>query len=133
MKWGDDEIENLFRQRTDDLSFEYKNEYWEDFEASLPVSDVVESSPEESVNDIDTLYKEKSNSLSFEYNSSYWDEMAAMLPNNKKRLDFLWFFTSFVFVGLISSLFFINGPVTAEREIIYSAENLDSKNGTNKN
>ena len=124
MKWGDDEIDNLFRQRTDDLSFEYKNEYWEDFEGSLPVSDVVESAAEGAVHDIDALYRAKSKSLSFEYNSSYWDEMAAMLPNNKKRLDFLWFFTSFVFVGLISSLFFINGPITTEKDVNYSADNL---------
>jgi len=131
MKWGDDEIDNLFRQRTDDLSFEYKNEYWEDFEASLPVSDVLESAPEGSAHNIDALYRAKSNNLSFEYNSSYWDEMAAMLPNNKKRLDFLWFFTSFVFVGLISSLFFINGPITTEKDVNYSADNLYNKNGTN--
>ena len=58
MKWGDDEIDNLFQQRTDDLSFEYKNEYWKEFEASIPVSSVVESAPEESVNDIDALYRE---------------------------------------------------------------------------
>ena len=133
MKWGDDEIDNLFRQRTDDLSFEYKNEYWEDFEGSLPVSDVVESAAEGAVHDIDALYRAKSKSLSFEYNSSYWDEMAAMLPNNKKRLDFLWFFTSFVFVGLISSLFFINGPITTEKDVNYSADNLYNKNEKNKN
>jgi hypothetical protein len=132
MKWGDDEIDNLFQQRTDDLSFEYKNEYWKEFEASLPVSGVVESAPEESVNDIDALYREKSNSLSFEFKSSYWDEMAAMLPTNKKRLDFLWFFTSFVFVGLISSMFFMNIPVIVENDTNYSAENLNIQHETNK-
>ena len=132
MKWGDDEIDNLFQQRTDDLSFEYKNEYWKEFEASLPVSGVVESAPEESVNDVDALYREKSNSLSFEFKSSYWDEMAAMLPTNKKRLDFLWFFTSFVFVGLISSMFFMNIPVIVENDTNYSAENLNIQPETNK-
>ena len=78
------------------------------------------------------LYTEKSNSLSFEFKSSYWDEMAAMLPTNKKRLDFLWFFTSFVFVGLISSMFFMNIPVIVENDTNYSAENLNIQPETNK-
>lgn len=126
MKWGDDEIDKLFRQRTEDLSFEYKKEYWKEFEAERLVADTLENTQLEPAHTIDALYKEKANSLSFEYNSAYWDEMAAMLPNNRKRLDFLWFFTSFVFVGLISSLFFINGPKTDEKDIIYSIEHSES-------
>lgn len=38
MSWKDKEIDKLFQDNSASNSFEYKNEYWEEFEASLPVN-----------------------------------------------------------------------------------------------
>ena len=55
--------------------------------------------------DIDQLFKESAEGVSFNYSDEYWKEMEAMLPQKKKK-DFLWFFTAFAFLGLVSLGFF---------------------------
>lgn len=55
--------------------------------------------------EIDQLFKESAEGVSFNYSDEYWKEMEAMLPQKKKK-DFLWFFTAFAFLGLVSLGFF---------------------------
>jgi hypothetical protein len=38
MSWEDKDIDKLFQENAANTSFEYKNEYWEEFEAFLPVN-----------------------------------------------------------------------------------------------
>lgn len=37
MSWTDEELDDLFRDSAEKLSFDYKKEYWKDIEAQLPV------------------------------------------------------------------------------------------------
>jgi len=50
--------------------------------------------------EIDKLFKENSDTKSFKYKDEYWSEMEALLPSNRGK-DFLWMFTSIVFIGLL--------------------------------
>ena len=100
MKWTDGEIDKLYQERSENLSFEYKNDYWEEFSDSMPYVVSGESDFNMADSEIDELYKTKAKDLSFTYKSSYWKEMAAMLPQRRKR-DAIWYVTSFVFMGLL--------------------------------
>jgi hypothetical protein len=58
--------------------------------------------------EIDKLAREHAANSSVEYKNEYWTEFAEMLPVSGKR-DFLWFFTAFLFVGLLGTSFVFNG------------------------
>ena len=60
--------------------------------------------------EIDKLAREGAANSSVEYKAEYWTEFAAMLPVSGKK-DFLWFFTAFLFVGLLGTSFVFNGLV----------------------
>ena len=57
--------------------------------------------------EIDQLYKNSAERVSFEYKNEYWKEMEAMLPEQKGK-DFLWFLTSFLFLGIVASGVLLN-------------------------
>ena len=56
--------------------------------------------------EIDKLANESAANSSIEYKNEYWTEFEAMLPVTGKK-DFLWFFTAFLFVGLLGTSFVI--------------------------
>ena len=58
--------------------------------------------------EIDKLAREGAANSSVEYKNEYWTEFEAMLPASGKK-DFLWFFTAFLFVGLMGTSFILNG------------------------
>ena len=58
--------------------------------------------------EIDKLAREGAANSSVEYKNEYWTEFEAMLPASGKR-DILWFFTAFLFVGLLGTSFVLNG------------------------
>lgn len=99
MKWTDEQIDDLYRKRSEDLSFEYKDAYWAEMDSMLSEADAVVSE-EVSDAEIDAIYQEEAEGLSFTFKQQYWQEFEALLPR-KRRLDFLWFFTSLFFMALI--------------------------------
>ena len=60
--------------------------------------------------EIDKLAREGAANSSVEYKNEYWTEFEAMLPVAGKK-DFLWFFTAFLFIGLMGTSFVFNGLV----------------------
>ncbi len=58
--------------------------------------------------EIDKLAREGAANSSVEYKNEYWTEFEAMLPASGKK-DVLWFFTAFLFVGLLGTSFVMNG------------------------
>jgi hypothetical protein len=57
--------------------------------------------------EIDKVFNEAAGKQVFDYKAEYWKEMEAMLPKEKSK-DFLWFFTSILFVGMIGFMPFLN-------------------------
>ena len=85
--------------------------------------------------EIDKLYQESAENHSIEYKNEYWKEMEALLPESRGR-DFLWFFTAFLFIGIVGVNSFINSPImsdakiaqsTNENQNIADAENINEK------
>ena len=105
MSWTNEEIDKLFQDRVENLSFEYKDAYWKEFSAELPVFNSEAGVVNDDQSEIDQLYKEQSQELSFDYKNAYWQEMEAMLSQRRKR-DFLWFATAVLFLGLLSTNLF---------------------------
>lgn len=99
MSWTDEEIDQLFRDRANDLSFEYKPAYWEEFSSSLSSLDLGGMSGE--THEVDQLYQLSANELTFEYKDAYWKEVEGMLPR-RRRPDFLWFGTALIFLGALT-------------------------------
>ncbi|MEJ6616735.1 MAG: hypothetical protein QNL61_07470 [Crocinitomicaceae bacterium] len=58
--------------------------------------------------EIDNLAREGVANSAIEYKNEYWTEFAEMLPVSGKK-DFLWFFTAFLFLGLLGTSFVFNG------------------------
>lgn len=77
MKWTDENIDKLFQDGAEKLSFDYKPEYWEEFSASLPPS---APSPDLTDEELDNLFKESASKSSFSYKPEYWEEFSASLP-----------------------------------------------------
>lgn len=99
MSWTDEEIDQLFRERANDLSFEYKPEFWEAFSSSLSSVDLGGMSGE--YHEVDQLYQLSANEMTFEYKDAYWKEIEGMLPR-RRRPDFLWFGTALFFLGALT-------------------------------
>lgn len=99
MSMTDEHIDELFRKGAENLSFEYKDAYWSEMNEMLSDAATVSGSGVEEA-PVDEMFKAKADSMSFAYKPEYWSEMEAMLPT-KRRPDFLWFFTSLLFIGLI--------------------------------
>lgn len=114
MSWTDEKIDELYRNRSNDLSFDYKGEYWEDMSSMLPATSVV--NPEVSDVQVDQMYTESAASTKFTYKPEYWQTMEAMLPQ-RRRPDFLWFFASFLFLGFFGVLPFVNADINGKNEI----------------
>jgi hypothetical protein len=78
MSWTDGEIDKLFQDRVKDLSFEYKGEYWKEFNASLSAH-APEMAAATAITDaeIDKLYQSSVAQLSFEYKKEYWESFDA--------------------------------------------------------
>ena len=78
MSWTDGEIDKLFQDRVKDLSFEYKGEYWNQFNASLSAR-TPEMAAATAITDaeIDKLYQSSVAQLSFEYKKEYWESFDA--------------------------------------------------------
>ena len=77
--------------------------------------------------EIDRLAREGAGNASFEYKDEYWKEMEAMLPSLSRKKDFLWFFTAFMFVGLIGTSFLYQ-PTNALNDSNLSQANLSQEN-----
>ncbi len=77
MKWTDENIDKLFQQNAEKASFEYKPEYWEAFNATLPNA----QSPSD-LNDaeLDALFKESADAIPVHYKNEFWEEFSASLP-----------------------------------------------------
>lgn len=58
--------------------------------------------------EIDKLAQENAANSSFEYKNEYWTEFEAMLPKKSKGDGFVWFFSAFLFVGLIGTSLVFN-------------------------
>jgi len=67
--------------------------------------------------EIDNMYKESAENVSFEYKDEYWKEMEALLPKSRGR-DFLWFFTAFLFVGIIGVTPFVTQSSNTDNKSI---------------
>ncbi len=109
MSWTDEEIDKLFQDRAEDLSFEYKNDYWNEFNSSLSDAIPTAGIDADALSEIDRMYQEEAAELSFEYKHAYWQEMEAMLARSQSR-DFLWYATAAVFVGLLMFNLFTDVP-----------------------
>jgi hypothetical protein len=57
--------------------------------------------------EIDKLAQENASNTSFKYKDEYWTEFEAMLPKNGGK-NFTWFFSAFLFVGLIGTSLIFN-------------------------
>lgn len=77
MKWTDENIDKLFQESAEKVSFEYKPGYWDAFETSIP-TDVPASDMTDS--EIDALFKEDASQVSMDYKSEFWEEFSASLP-----------------------------------------------------
>ncbi|MDX2362064.1 MAG: hypothetical protein QNK23_14745 [Crocinitomicaceae bacterium] len=120
MSWTDENIDKLYQDRTNDLSFDYKPEYWDAFNASLPafVPDV------NAVDEVDNMYQQEASEVEIPYKEKYWAEMETMLPN-RRRADILWFATSFVFIGLLFISLFMNQDIDGRNDQLISDASLD--------
>lgn len=87
--------------------------------------------------EIDKMFKENADGLQFEYKNAYWKEMEAMLPKGGSKGDFLWFFTSFVFLGLFGVMAVFNAQTSLQMNqttttgsaiAVAAIEQSDSKN-----
>ena len=77
MKWTDENIDKLFQDGAEKLSFDYKPEYWEEFSTSLPSP---APSPDLTDEELDQLFQESASKSSFDYKPEYWEEFSASLP-----------------------------------------------------
>ncbi len=80
--------------------------------------------------EIDKLAREGAGNKSFEYKDEYWKEMEAMLPSLSRKKDFLWFFTAFMFVGLIGTSFLYQPTNTINDTNIAQANSKEIYNQT---
>lgn len=58
--------------------------------------------------EIDKLAQESAANSSFEYKNEYWTEFEAMLSKKRKGDSIIWFFSAFLFVGLIGTSLIFN-------------------------
>lgn len=120
MSWTDEEIDKLFQDKANDLSFEFKPEYWQEFNEALSNPDLGAMAGE--FDEVDQLYQLSANELTFQYKDAYWQEVQGMLPR-KRRPDFLWFGTAGVFLTALTlgSVLQMNRavsvPVVAENQV----------------
>lgn len=77
MKWTDENIDKLFQEGAGKLSFDYKPEYWNDFEQSLPSAVPASDLTDE---EIDALFKEEAAQVSVNYKPEFWEEFSESLP-----------------------------------------------------
>lgn len=82
MKWKDKDIDKLYSDSAERLSFEYKGSYWDEFEKTLPVNDSANTPDETPLTDaeIDGMYASSAAGLSFDYKKDYWAEFEESLP-----------------------------------------------------
>lgn len=102
MSWSDEELDKLFKDSADKLSFEFKPEFLDEFDAARSSIDqgAVSGSDE-----VDLLYQNSASQLSFEYKDAYWQEMQNFLPS-KRQPDFLWWVTATILmVALLGGKF----------------------------
>lgn len=95
MSWSDEELDKLFKDSAEKLSFEFKPEFLDEFEA------MQESAIEGAVgtnDEVDMLYQQSASELSFEYKDAYWQEMQNFLPR-RRQPDFLWWGTAILFIA----------------------------------
>ncbi len=79
MKWTDENIDKLFQEGAEKQSFAFKQEYWEEFSASLsdaaPLSDASDEA-------LDSAFQESAANQSFDYKPEFWEAFAADLPSD---------------------------------------------------
>lgn len=111
MSWTDEEIDKLFQDKANDLSFEFKPEYWQEFDEVLSTPDLGAMAGE--FDEVDQLYQLSANELTFQYKDAYWQEVQGMLPT-KRRPDFLWFGTAGLLLTALTlgSVLQMNRPVS---------------------
>ena len=120
MSWTDEEIDKLFQDKANDLSFEFKPEYWQEFSEVLSTPDLGAMAGE--FDEVDQLYQLSANELTFQYKDAYWQEVQGMLPR-RRRPDFLWFGTAGLFLSALTlgTVLQLNraasSPVIAENEV----------------
>ncbi len=115
MSWTDEEIDKLFQDRANDLSFEFKPEYWDEFSANLPVAD--KGGMGSDFDEVDQLYQLSANELTFEYKDAYWQEVQSMLPR-RRRPDFLWFGMALLFLGALTTGQVVQHPAQSEEPVV---------------
>lgn len=76
--------------------------------------------------EIDKLARESATNSSVEYKNEYWTEFEQLLPASGKK-DFLWFFTAFLFVGIMGTSFVFNEFSTPKNTVVAN------ENGTKNN
>ncbi|NRA12975.1 MAG: hypothetical protein HRT57_13560 [Crocinitomicaceae bacterium] len=82
MKWTDKDIDKLYSEGSEGLSFEYKEGYWDEFDAQLSEAENADGAKEPlSDAEIDSVYAASSAGLAFDYKNNYWDEFNASLPD----------------------------------------------------
>ena len=126
MSWTDDEIDKLFKDKAENMSFEYKSAYWDEFNAALPVAISEVADIKVADNEIDNVYREGVKDLSFKYKDEYWREMVAMLPQ-RRQPDFLWFATAILFLGLLTTSLFV-GQLRGNN--LSTSSNVETENGS---
>jgi hypothetical protein len=82
MKWTDKDIDKLYSESSERLAFEYKEGYWDEFDAQLSeVQDADGAKAPLSDAAIDSMYAASSAGLAFDYKNDYWNEFNASLPD----------------------------------------------------
>jgi hypothetical protein len=77
MKWTDENIDKLFQNEGKKQSFAYRQEYWEEFSASLPTNTPLSEAPDDA---LDLAFQQDAMNLKVPYSNAYWEEFEASYP-----------------------------------------------------
>ena len=84
--------------------------------------------------EIDNLFQEGAKAQTFEYNNAYFSEVEAMLPVNNSGKDFLWLGTALLFIGVLTTGYFLNNTnELAGNEFATQLANVDTDKMNSKN
>lgn len=123
MSWSDEELDKLFKDSADKLSFEFRPEFLDEFEALQDSADLGAVGTND---EIDMLYQQSASELSFEYKDAYWQEMQNFLPR-RRQPDFLWWGTAILFIAALVTNIGVHGSSveTIESNLIADSQLKD--------
>lgn len=78
MKWTDADIDKLFQQKAEGLSFEFKDTYLDEFNAIHAQSGGAVNTDADKA--IDEMYQDASEQMDFSYNDAHWQEFVSGVP-----------------------------------------------------